>query len=81
LWLSIVREAGYCHLPKTQLSRQAGFQFQRGGEEREGDGRGEKRREEKRRESANGSQSELALTSAPLKDGCYVNKVNFFIVF
>jgi len=47
LWLSIVREAGYCHLPKTQLSSQA-FSFK--GEERGGEERGWERREEKRRE-------------------------------
>jgi hypothetical protein len=48
LWLSIVREAGYCHLPKTQLSRQA-FNFKGGGEVMGEERRGEERREEKRR--------------------------------
>jgi hypothetical protein len=47
LWLSIVREAGYCHLPKTQLSRQA-FSFK--GEGRRGKVMGEERRGEERRE-------------------------------
>jgi len=45
-------------LPKTQLSRQEAFSFK-------GEGRGGEGREELlRRESANGSQSESALTSA-----------------
>ncbi len=56
-------------MPKTQLSRQA-FSFKGEGKGREGkgrEGRGWERREEKRRESAIGSQSESALTSAPLR--------------
>jgi hypothetical protein len=64
------------------------FSFKGEGKGREGkgrgwDGMGEERREEKRRERRvlMGARSESPLTSAPFKDGCYVNRISFFIVF